>query len=413
MFLAAGKYDRAGIDLNHVLQLNPDSAVAHYVLASFHHARGESLTYRQELLKALQLDASRLAIRIEAAQNLLATGDAKAALSLLDEAPDAQKKLPAVLVQRNWALWMLGDMAEMRKGIDLGLSIERSTDLLLQDGVWKLRAGKFAAARESLEQALNIDPADIRALGALRQSYLGQKQNATALQKIKEYAARQPKAAPVQEFLGVLLTANGNLKEARAAFASAKAADPGFVSADLSLTQLDIADGKLDDAQRRLESVLAADRSNTTARLWLGNIEITKGDRESALKNLRQVVTADPGNAQGLNNYAYLLAESGGELTEALKYAQKAKELGPGDASYSDTLGWILYRKGLYSMAVSELERAASQGGNAVWKYHLAMAYAKAGNINRGRATLQAALKQNPGLPEAKMAQEALDPARR
>ena len=41
-----------------------------------------------------------------------------------------------------------------------------------------------------------------------------------------------------------------------------------------------------------------------------------------------------------------------------------------------------------------------------VWKYHLAMAYAKAGNAARGRATLEAALKLNPNVPEAKIAQE-------
>ena len=108
------------------------------------------------------------------------------------------------------------------------------------------------------------------------------------------------------------------------------------------------------------------------------------------------MVAADPGNAAGLNNYAYLLSESNGELSEALKYAQKAKELAPGKPEYADTLGWILYLKGLYPMAVSELQRAADSGGSAVWKYHLAMAYAKAGDVNRGRATLQAALKQNP-----------------
>jgi tetratricopeptide (TPR) repeat protein len=409
MFMAAKKYDKAELDLNQVLHVNPDSAAARYILAKLHQARGEQRTYRQDLLSALQLDPSRLTIRLEAVQNLLATGDAKAAMSLLDNTPTAQKKLPSVLVQRNWALWMMGDLAEMRKGIDLGLSIERSPDLLVQDGVWKLRAGQSAPARESLEQALKINPGDVQALRVLNVSYVAQKQNALALQKMKEYASHEMRDAPVQEFLGVLLTASGDRKQARAAFDAAKAADPSFVQADLSLTQLDIADGKIDDAQRRLETLLSSNSSNTTVRLWLGNIETTKGNQKAALEDFRQVVTADPSNTQGLNNYAYLLSESDNQLTEALKYAQKAKELAPGDPAYSDTLGWILYRKGLYPMAVSELERAAAKGGNAVWKYHLAMAYAKAGDLNRGRTTLNAALKVNPNIPEAKMAQQLLE----
>jgi hypothetical protein len=36
------------------------------------------------------------------------------------------------------------------------------------------------------------------------------------------------------------------------------------------------------------------------------------------------------------------------------------------------------------------------------------MAYAKSGDVRRGRAILDAALKQNPNLPEAKTALEML-----
>ena len=408
MYVAAGTYGRAETDLNEVIRLNPDSAQAHYVMAKFHQARGETLTYRQELMKALQLNGGLAAVRIEAAQNLVASGDAKLRSPCWIRHRRVRKTLTSVLVARNWTLWALGDMAEMRKGIDLGLSHGPSPEFLLQDGVWELRAGKFAAARVSLEQALKIDPGDVRALGALNQAYVADKQNATALQKMKEYASREPKSAPVQEFLGVLLTANGNRQEARAAFEAAKAADPAFVRADLSLVQLDVVDGKMDDAQHRLQTILTADGSNTTARLWLGNVETTKGNRKAALEDFRQVVAVDPNNPQGLNNYAYLLAEVGKQPTEALKYAQKAKELKPGEAEYSDTLGWILYREGLYPNAVSELERATSKGNDPTWKYHLAMAYAKAGDFERGKASLQAALKLNPNLPEAKMAQVVL-----
>jgi hypothetical protein len=37
------------------------------------------------------------------------------------------------------------------------------------------------------------------------------------------------------------------------------------------------------------------------------------------------------------------------------------------------------------------------------------MAYAKSGDINRGRTTLQAALKLNPHAPEAKLAKEVVE----
>ena len=66
------------------------------------------------------------------------------------------------------------------------------------------------------------------------------------------------------------------------------------------------------------------------------------------------------------------------------------------------------YQKRQYPTAIRYLERASASNQSAAWKYHLAMAYAKAGDLTRGRATLAAALKQNPRAPEAKAAQEVV-----
>lgn len=408
MSLSARKYDSAEADLNQVLRLQPNSADVYYVMAKLHQARGRDLTYRQDLAKSLQMNPYRLPVRVELSEALVLANSARTALDVLNQTPESQKQSIPVLVQRNWALWALGDMAAMRKSIDLGLSLQKTTDLLLQDGLWKLRTGNFTGARAAAEAALGIDPSDLRALRTLNVAYASQKQNSIAVQKIKEYAVRQPKSAPVQDFLGVLLLTNGDRQQARSAFEAAHTADPQFVKANLSLVQTDVIDGKFDDAQRRLESVIASDAANTTARLWLGHIQTMKGNQKGALEQYRQVVASEPNNAQALNNLAYLMAEVGQQPSEALKYAQKAKELVPDSPEYSDTLGWILYRQGLYPLAVQELERAAAKKGEPASKYHLAMAYAKAGDLRRGRATLETALKENPNLAEAKVAQEML-----
>ena len=407
MLLETGKYGPAEADLNAVLRLQPDSAEVYYVLAKLHQARGEDLRYRQDLSKALGLNRYLLPVRLELVQALIAGNGAGAAQELLNNTPEFQKQLTPVLVQRNWALWALGDLPEMRKGIDVGLSRERSPDLLLQDGLWKLRAGNPSGARAALEEALKINPADLRALGALKQTYAGPNQ-ALALQKVKDYASRQPRSAPVQEFLGVLLMASGDRSDARAALTAAKSADPQFRRADLSLVQLDALEGKWGDAAVRLNAVLAADPGNSTARLWLGNVEAIQGNQNAALENFRKAVEASPENGDALNNLAYLLAEYRKQPNEALKYAEKAQALNPEDPGVADTLGWVYYQKGLYSVAVKYLERAASQQGNVVWKYHLAMAYAKAGDRKRGRTALEAALKRDPNVLEAKIAAQVV-----
>ena len=66
----------------------------------------------------------------------------------------------------------------------------------------------------------------------------------------------------------------------------------------------------------------------------------------------------------------------------------------------------MLYRKGVYDVAVRHLESAVSKKSTALRNYHLAMAYYKAGKQERGRAALTAALRADSSLPEAKIAQE-------
>jgi Tfp pilus assembly protein PilF len=189
---------------------------------------------------------------------------------------------------------------------------------------------------------------------------------------------------------------------------AAKAADPAYNAADLALIRLDTMEAKWTDAGSKLKDVLATDTQNSKARLWLGNVEAAKGDQKAALEHLKKVIDTDPSNAQALNNYAYLLSEHAKKPDEALKYAQKAVEIAPEDPDFADTLGWILYQKGVYPTAIRHLERAAAKKGNAAWKYHLAMAYAKGGEARRAQATLDAALKMDPNSSEAKAASQVV-----
>jgi tetratricopeptide (TPR) repeat protein len=406
LFLATGKYEQAETNLNKVLQLQPTSATAHYVKAQLNRVRGQALTYRQELSEALRLDPYVLAARLESARLFETSKNPKEALRLLDETPPSQRGASAVTVERNWALWTLGDLPEMRKGIDQGLSRSRTFDLLLQDGFWKLRSNNPTGARAALEEALKIDPANVRALGALRQTYAATKQDDLGLKKVREYAALRPKSAPLQEYLGFQLMMKQDRAGAATAFAAAKAADPADTSVEIAKAMLDVANHRLDDAAAKLK--IAADSGNLKARMLLGKIRERQGNHAAALEEFQKIVNQEPDNAEALNNLAYLLAGQGGHTDEALKYAQKAEELAPDNPEYADTLGWILYQKGLYPSAITQLGTAASHKGNAVWKYHLAMAYAKAGDLSRGRSTLDAALKANPDLPEAKVAKEMM-----
>jgi len=405
--LQAGRYQDAQNDLNLVLHFSPESAEPHVILASLYAARGEALSQRQELSEALRLNPGLIAVRLDLARLLIASKAAPTALEVLDQTPEPQKHAIPYLVERNWALLAVDGRDEARKGVVEGLAAARDPDLLLQDAALKIDDKNYAAARSVLQEELERRPGDVRALSALVKAYDLEKQHAGAVRMAEDYAAKHGNSAPVQNFLGDLLWRDGRLDQARAAYLAAESADPAFRPADLALARLDISEGKLMPARQRLAALIAKHQSDPELWLYMGWLESSDKHYAQALDYFRKVVDADPQNVVALNNLAYLLASQTSNLDEALKYAQQVKQMAPDNQGVDDTIGWVYYRKGLYQPAVTYLERAAKGEADPVVRYHLAMAYLKAGD-QRGGAILREALKKAPDLPEAQMARQLL-----
>lgn len=404
--IATRKYGEAEGDLNTVVRLKPDSPEAHFAFARLHAARGASLMQRKELTEALRLNPAMLQARIELAKVLIANNGSKAALAILEETPESQKKLPAVSEHRVWAYLAAGQLTEARAEIDRTLAARRTPAALLQDSILKMREGQFVAARTSAKEGLAGAPEDLRLLRVLAGSYTAEKNLAGAIAEVRSHAAKNPKSAPTQYLLGALLFESGDRDQARQALTHAKAADPSYVPADLSLALISLLQANWGDARQTLTTMISDRGENPQARLYLGMLEDATGNRPVAIAHFRKVLEVQPDNAIALNNLAYLLTSEGNRTEEPLRLAQKAVELQPQNPEFEDTLGWVLYNRGIYPTAVKHLELAAAKKPTAVVRSHLAMAYFKAGQVNLGRVVLQQVLKMDPNLPEAKSAKE-------
>jgi tetratricopeptide (TPR) repeat protein len=402
--IADRKYAEAEADLNRVVMLKADSPDIHYALSRLYRARGAEMRRRQELNEVLRLNPAQLQVRLELAAALIQEKSGAAALAILDNAPGEQKKLLILVELRNWALLSTNRLAEARKGVDLGLAAVRSPDLLAQDGYLKIAEKRYDAARESLKEGMSKNPEDVRLLRFLMASYSAQNRIPAGVQAVQAYAAEHPKSGAIQYFLGNLLLQTGAQDQARQAFAAAKALN--YAPADLSLAQVDLVKANWKDAQQQLNTILSSGGEDPKAREWLGMVEASQGSSAAAIADFRKVLENQPDNAIALNNLAFLLAEEG-QAREARKYAEKAVELAPNNPDFEDTLGWVLYREGLFDGAVTHLQSAFSKSGDARQQYHLAAAYFKKGDSAHGHATLTAAMRKNPNLPEAQLAQQA------
>jgi tetratricopeptide (TPR) repeat protein len=132
----------------------------------------------------------------------------------------------------------------------------------------------------------------------------------------------------------------------------------------------------------------------------LGTLGIVLSDAErwSEARQVYEVVLKlEPNNGVVLNNLAFLLTEHGGDLDDALTKAQRAKQLLPDVTEVSDTLGWIYLKKNLTDNAIDVFKDLVNKvPAQAVFRYHLGLAYSQKGDKTRALKELQDALKYNP-----------------
>jgi tetratricopeptide (TPR) repeat protein len=394
-YLDSGKIKEAQADLQSVLHYKPDSAVAHYGLARIEAVRGARLAQQQQLGEALRIDPKLLGARIELAA-LFQGSEPKSALRLLNEAPQWQKKELPYIVATNWPLLVLKDYAAVRKNLDSGLAVAKTPDLLYQDALLRFEEKDYSGARRSLEQTLDQNVENMPALNLLARTYAVQGDPSKALTIIQQYAAKKPKSPTLGSLIGIWQAQTRHLPEARQAFLDVIAANPNYMPARLALADIDVSTGNTDEARRALREVLTSQPDNIQAAMRLGSLELIAGNRSAAREHYQHVVQVDPDNSEALNNLAYTLADD--KPDEALKYAQSAVERAPNSAAALDTLGWVYFRKGIYTSALINFKTAVAKEPTAVRKYHLALAYAKSGNPKLAQQHLEAALKLDPKL---------------
>jgi len=402
--IRSGKLVAAENDLNTTVKYRPDSAEAHVLLAQLGMRRGQNLVARQELNLALGLNPSLLSARLMLAQSV-GPENPKAALDILNAAPEAQRNSVEIITERNAALIAAGDLGPAEAGVIQGLKLSRTSDLLLQDAVLKLRNRNPAGARAALEEALNASPDDVKVLDALVATYVEEKRTGEGISKVKEHISGRPTSAASEFYLGSLLARNGDREGAKAAFLKAKQIDGSLWSADMELGRIAALEGKPTEARPLLLAAANASPQDVTARVMLGMLEQSQGNNKIAIEQYRKAVEIDGRNVLALNNLAYELSESENSVDEALKYAQMARELSPHPTpALEDTIGWIYYRKGVYQTAVRYLENSVKQEPSALHHSHLSVAYLRLGRRELAEKSLHEAIRLNSNLPEVKAA---------
>ncbi len=118
--------------------------------------------------------------------------------------------------------------------------------------------------------------------------------------------------------------------------------------------------GEYEKAVKVFKQGLGIDPKNIRLRFRLGTVYDQWGMKEAAIEEMKTVIRLDPENANALNYLGYTYADLGRNLEEAERLIKKALKYKPKDGYITDSLGWVYYKKGLYSKALKLLEKAAN-----------------------------------------------------
>jgi len=115
----------------------------------------------------------------------------------------------------------------------------------------------------------------------------------------------------------------------------------------------------------------------------LGDLYNTQKDYDKSDEAYSQALRLDSLDAHVLNNYSYYLSLREQKLDLAEKLGRKLMLVAPGESTYQDTYGWILFKMGDFPQALIYLEKAATDAASGVIYEHYGDALFKTGKTQQ------------------------------
>jgi tetratricopeptide (TPR) repeat protein len=413
VLIAQGNSAEAITYLQNVVADAPDSAQAHYYLANAYWQDGSLPKAQGELLVALKSSVDSPVVLPALARLSLEQGDSAAAKTYASE---LVQKHPADPGNRELLAEALARQGQYGRAEEQLLAAKR---LVPNDPSVHLRLAHIYEAKKEtpkaqkeFDVALQLDPHNSLYLGQLSDFLTRQNRLAEALARVQEFVLANPGDANAHVLLGALEFTGKNLTGAQSELEQAVKMDSGNLQALLRLGKLYETSGRIDLAIEHYKSALALHPKYAPLATMIGNLYLERGDFATARNYYQQTLTADPNFAVAIANVAWLDAQEGKNLDIALGMAQKAKSLSPEMPSITDTLGWVMYKKGSYTSAVPLLEDCVAKApDSARFRYHLGMTLLATGQKNKAKEQLESALRLNLGGTDAQEARHALTQA--
>jgi tetratricopeptide (TPR) repeat protein len=398
-------------DLRAVLHEQPGSVPILRTLARAHLANHEPTLAEENLRTALAAAPRDVGVRVDLGELLSRTHRNEQAVALLEEtvrnAPDASGMEARVALIEAYlgkpdlpaARTAAEDLKTLRPELAAGPYLA---------GLVAQQQKRDDDAQREFERALQLQPAGTDALTALARLQFARGRHAQAIELVRAAAERTPGSAVVHELLGELYFADRNHADAVRALEEAARLAPGWWVSYGNLARAKIASG---DSAGGIAAYEAGVKATQEPALVVGLAALyeQQGRIDEAIRQYELLRQHSPDLELAANNLAMLLVTYRTDQASL----DRARDLTASFASSNigallDTHGWVMFKRGEVPEALSELQRASAQEPRSkVILYHLGMAQMKAGQTDKARASLEAALAGDSsfsGTEEARLA---------
>ncbi|HTY92807.1 MAG TPA: tetratricopeptide repeat protein [Steroidobacteraceae bacterium] len=264
-------------------------------------------------------------------------------------------------------------------------------------------------AQNLLEKALSIQPRAFDVLSDLVHLQVQRGHGAQAVSRLQKMLAATPKDALLQNLLSDVYLQQKDYKAGQQAAAQALADQPNWWMPYRNLALAKTATDDLPGAIEAYQNGLKLAPREIVLLTGLGVLYQRTGKIDEATKLYESWVSQDPKSQIAANNLAMLLVSyrtDKASLDRAQELTSGFSDAGNGDLL--DTAGWVRFKRGDFTQALPVLQHAAELLPNSrEVHYHLGMAELRAGQTDRARTDLEAALAgavQFPGVDDARAA---------
>ena len=411
LILGRGNVDEAIPLFQAIIKDDPTQAMAHQYLGLAFAKKNETVQAIQELTEAKELAPQVRGVRKALAVGLMAEGSYKMAI---EEAQMAIRLNPRDVQ----AVEILGQAYFGEKDFSAAKKVYQAIiDQIPQDAIAHFHLGvidqqdkRVKEAIDHFEESLKYNPDFVQALSQIANARLSMGEEQQARERVQQQIKRSPKNPYFYNLLGRLSMQAKQTDPAEKAFKQALALNDQLQDSYINLAELYHRMNRVDEAIMEYERLLDKNPKAAFVHMILGILAEQRNEVEKAQQHYRKTLEISPEFAPAANNLAWLMAENGGNLDEALAHAEDALAR-QGDNPYvADTLGWIYYKKNAHIKAVSLLGEAVKKlPENPLVRYHLGMALFKKGEPNNAKKTLEFALKMSPTFPGAEEARTTLE----